>query len=161
VLFATTSFVPLARSIALANGLQDLRMVVVDHPLGGIGESALEGRIDAAFEQLVAVLEESSEQATPASDDGTPQAAGEAPDGDLAESVRATLEELRSSLANDGAGLQVVPASDGGIAVELTFTDQACMDCVVPPAILKSIILDTLQRTGLKQGVTVLDPRSG
>jgi len=160
VLFATTSFVGLARSIALASGLQDLRMVVVDHPLGGIGEQALEDRIEAASEQLVAVLNESPGAASPPTADQPSGSAG-APDTGLSTGVDAALEELRSTLANDGAGLHVGQGADGGVAVELTFTDETCMDCVIPPPILESIIMDTLQREGFEQAVEVVDPRSG
>ncbi|CAN5852031.1 hypothetical protein BH24ACT15_BH24ACT15_13380 [soil metagenome] len=167
MLFATTSFVPLAKSIALASGLQDLRMIVVDHPLGGISEEGLDRRIEAAYEQLVTVLEQSLGAAAPLVTDEAADTAGEMTEttDDSAKAivtdVDATLEELRSSLATDGAGLHVGPAGAGGIEVKLTFTDQTCMDCVIPPPILQSIIIDTLRRSGFDKPVTVVDPRLG
>ncbi len=190
ILFASTAFLPLARSIVQTSGLEDLRIVIIDHPLGGISEDDLAARIDAAYEQAVSLLEEAGEAApdgsssgpaptavtsgstngstngsaatrdadapaVPDASDAPPAAAGGVDDG-----VNAALDELRQALANDGAGLAVARASDDEIAVELTFTDETCMDCVIPPPTLEAIITDALQRSGYEQPVSVLDPRA-
>lgn len=183
ILFGSTAFVPLARSIAQTSGLTDLRMVIVDHPLGGISEDDLAQRIDDAYDQIVELLGESGEDTADAA--AAPNAAtngssanGASPNGSTAapatEAAASTvttatpadpgvdeaLDELRSALASDGAGLRVANADDDEIAVELTFTDETCMDCVIPPPILESIITDALQRNGYTQAVSVNDPRA-
>jgi hypothetical protein len=56
VLVATASFAALARQAADAYGFPDARIVVVEHPLGGIGEDDVIARaeraVDAVLERL-------------------------------------------------------------------------------------------------------------
>lgn len=132
-------------------------MVVVDHPLGGISEDQLAQRIDVAYEQVVRLLQEAVDEDAPAppSADGAMAEASSHTDA-----VEGALDELRQALANDGAGLQVERADEEQITVALTFADETCMDCVVPPPILRSIIADAMQRGGFGQDVTVVDPRT-
>ncbi len=50
VLVATTAFDGLASEVAATLGLPDIRIVAVDHPLGGADEAAVIGRADTAVE---------------------------------------------------------------------------------------------------------------
>ena len=158
-------------------------MVIVDHPLGGISDDDLRQRIDAAYDQTVELLAEADDavvdvaaanvedvdvDADVALPTDTAVAENEAQTPDEAPfrgrisphaGVDAALDELRQALANDGAGLRVRKADDAGITVELTFTDETCMDCVIPPHILQPIITDTLESNGFEQKVSVVDPR--
>ncbi len=52
----TTRFVDLTARVATTIGLPDCRIVVVDHPLGGIEDAAVDGRADAIVERIVALL---------------------------------------------------------------------------------------------------------
>ena len=56
MLVATTSFASLAAGVAETLGLPDLRIVSVEHPLGGIGEKAVLDRADAAVEPALRLL---------------------------------------------------------------------------------------------------------
>ena len=56
VVVATDAFAELAREAAEAAGLEGLRLCEVAHPVGGISESALAARAQAALEALMARL---------------------------------------------------------------------------------------------------------
>ena len=56
VLVATASFESLASGVAETLGLPDLRIVSVEHPLGGIDENAVLDRADAAVEPALRLL---------------------------------------------------------------------------------------------------------
>ena len=53
---ATTSFEALAAGVAETLGVPDLRIVAVDHPLGGIDEASVIARADAAVEPTLRLL---------------------------------------------------------------------------------------------------------
>ncbi len=53
---ATTSFEALAAGVAETLGVPDLRIVAVDHPLGGIDEASVIVRADAAVEPTLRLL---------------------------------------------------------------------------------------------------------
>lgn len=53
---ATSSFEALAAGVAETLGVPDLRIVAVDHPLGGIDEAAVIDRADAAVEPTLRLL---------------------------------------------------------------------------------------------------------
>ena len=53
---ATTGFETLAAGVAETLGVPDLRIVAVDHPLGGIDEAAVAVRADAAVEPTLRLL---------------------------------------------------------------------------------------------------------
>ena len=53
---ATSSFKALAAGVAETLGVPDLRIVAVDHPLGGIDEAAVIVRADAAVEPTLRLL---------------------------------------------------------------------------------------------------------
>ena len=55
-LIVTRTFLPLVRAQAKARKAEP-RLVVVDHPVGGLTEAELAGRIDAAYDNLVRELE--------------------------------------------------------------------------------------------------------
>ena len=56
MLVATTAFGDLAAQVADELGLPDLRIVAVDHPLGGMDETAVMSRADAAVEPTLRLL---------------------------------------------------------------------------------------------------------
>ena len=58
MLVATTAFEPLAAEVAATLGLPDMRIVAVEHPLGGAGETAVLDRADAAVEAALRLLTE-------------------------------------------------------------------------------------------------------
>ena len=53
---ATTSFQSLAAGVAETLVLPDLRIVAVEHPLGGIDEAAVIGRAEEAVEPTLRLL---------------------------------------------------------------------------------------------------------
>jgi len=53
VVFTTTRFEALTRQVAAGFGLPSLRMVVVDHPLGGTDADTIVRRADAAVEEVL------------------------------------------------------------------------------------------------------------
>ena len=56
MLVATTAFVALASEVAVTLGMPDVRIVTVEHPLGGASEAAVIDRADAAVEQALRLL---------------------------------------------------------------------------------------------------------
>ena len=53
---ATTSFEPLATEVAQTLGLPDLRIIAVNHPLGGTDEATVVDWADAAVEPTLRLL---------------------------------------------------------------------------------------------------------
>jgi hypothetical protein len=56
VVVATASFAALARKVAGAYGLPNARIVVVEHPLGGIDDDAVLERAEGAVGDVVALV---------------------------------------------------------------------------------------------------------
>ncbi len=56
MLVATTAFDALASEVAVTLGMPDVRIVAVEHPLGGAGKAAVIDRADAAVEQALRLL---------------------------------------------------------------------------------------------------------
>ncbi len=56
MLVATTAFRALAADVAATLGLPDVRIVAIEHPLGGTGEAAVLDRADAAIEPALRLL---------------------------------------------------------------------------------------------------------
>jgi len=56
VLVVTTPFVPLARYEAERRGMPDARMVVIEHPLGGIAADEVLRRADAVRALVLALV---------------------------------------------------------------------------------------------------------
>lgn len=55
ILVVTRSFLPLVKAQAKARRAEP-RLVVIDHPLGGLNESEFAGRVDAAYAGVVEEL---------------------------------------------------------------------------------------------------------
>jgi hypothetical protein len=55
VVLATTAFERQARRVASAYGL-DARIVVVEHPLGGVDEDGIRARADGAVEAVLGLV---------------------------------------------------------------------------------------------------------
>lgn len=56
VLIITRTFLPLVRAQAKARRVEP-RLVVIDHPLGGLNETELAGRIESAYQGVVGELD--------------------------------------------------------------------------------------------------------
>lgn len=56
LLVVTRTFQPLVQAQARARRVQP-RLVVIEHPLGGLDEAELAGRIDAAFDGIAGELD--------------------------------------------------------------------------------------------------------
>ncbi|MFN8028455.1 MAG: hypothetical protein U0W40_19485 [Acidimicrobiia bacterium] len=56
MVFTTTKFATLTDRVAGSYGLPDLRVVVVEHPLGGTDEATILAWADAAVDEVVAQL---------------------------------------------------------------------------------------------------------
>ena len=56
MLVATTAFEALASEVAATLGLPDMRIVAVDHPLGGADETTVIDSADSAVEQTLRLL---------------------------------------------------------------------------------------------------------
>lgn len=56
VVVTTTAFEGLTREVARSLGFPDLRVAVVEHPLGGITADAVGARADGLVESLVSLL---------------------------------------------------------------------------------------------------------
>jgi hypothetical protein len=56
VVVTTTRFVDLTERVATTIGLPDCRIAVVDHPLGGIDDTAVDARADAIVERIVTLF---------------------------------------------------------------------------------------------------------
>jgi hypothetical protein len=56
VVFTTTKFELLTRTVARSYGLPETRIVVVDHPLGGTDEATILQWADAAVDAVIARL---------------------------------------------------------------------------------------------------------
>lgn len=56
MVIATEKFAELARQSAARSGLEDARIVVVAHPVGGVSREELGRRADAATEDVVGRL---------------------------------------------------------------------------------------------------------
>ncbi|MQA86151.1 MAG: hypothetical protein GEV03_16340 [Streptosporangiales bacterium] len=52
ILFCTTPFVQMARTVTSALGAPGLRIVEIAHPLGGLREADLQQRADAAIQAV-------------------------------------------------------------------------------------------------------------
>ena len=56
VVVTTTAFEGLTWEVARSLGFQDVRVAVVEHPLGGIAADAVGARADGLVESLVSLL---------------------------------------------------------------------------------------------------------
>jgi Fe-S cluster biogenesis protein NfuA len=76
-----------------------------------------------------------------------------------AERLRHVVEELSVSLEADGGALELLGAGDGTAHVRLVLTEAACLDCIVPAAVLEKILLASMARVASITDVTLDDPR--
>ena len=56
VLVATGALRPLADRTAADLGLPDLRVVSIQHPIGGVDQATIEARADGAVDEVLALL---------------------------------------------------------------------------------------------------------
>jgi hypothetical protein len=78
-------------------------------------------------------------------------------------SVAATLETLRSYVDADGVGLSLidVDTASASVTIRLDFEDTACLDCVLPSAVIKDIAKERFEAdAGQSVRLTLIDPRT-
>jgi hypothetical protein len=70
------------------------------------------------------------------------------------------LAALRSGFQTDGADLLVESVTDGHVVIRLVVSDETCLDCIVPKAMLEGVLTTRLaqQVPGFEQ-VELIDPR--
>jgi len=56
VVICSIPFVTLAKSTARVNGVPDLPLVRIDHPLGGMAEAVVRARVEQAVPQVLAQI---------------------------------------------------------------------------------------------------------
>lgn len=147
----TAPFIPTAEAISELDGMPDYGFVTIPHPVTSLSVEQLAERARDAAAQVEALLLGTA---------GGAQAAGAA-DGHLARAdVETVLQPYRTGLQTDGADLLVDSVDDDGVALRLTFSDATCMDCVMPPPTVRSV-LTSLLSTHYGRDVTVFldDPR--
>ncbi len=76
------------------------------------------------------------------------------------EEIAVILQELRPDFNKNGADLVIEEVSDYNLTLRLTFTDDACMDCVLPGAMIERGIEKYLRQQAIHLEVTVIDPRA-
>jgi len=77
------------------------------------------------------------------------------------EDLRAAIEEAQVLVKADGARLDVIDESVGGVSFRLDLTDVECADCVLPSTSLVGVVQTLIrQRTGDNALVVrIEDPR--
>ena len=71
VLVATGELRPLTARTAVDLGLPNLRVVYVQHPIGGVDQATIEGRADGAVDEVLALLTGSTHRPDSATREGT------------------------------------------------------------------------------------------
>lgn len=150
VLLTTTKFRPVVAALAHDTGLSDIRVVVVDHPIGGVDRETLRTRGEAASERLVELFT----GARP-----FPNVAIDHVAGTEATAARA-LAELRALVAPDGADLELLALDDaaGTVRLRLLLPDAEGVGCVMPRAALEQAAVARLALHGFTT-VVIDDPR--
>ncbi len=74
--------------------------------------------------------------------------------------IEAILQELRPDFNKNGAELLIESVSEYDLTLRLSFTDDACMDCVVPGPMIERGIEKYLRQQAIHLEVTVIDPRA-
>lgn len=81
-------------------------------------------------------------------------------DQDLS-SFTVALEGLNVGLRESGAILTVESTNTIGMTIRLSLQDDACIDCIVGPDLLYSIVETAVIEAGWHSPVTIIDPRNG
>jgi Fe-S cluster biogenesis protein NfuA len=78
------------------------------------------------------------------------------------QSVATTMETLRSYVDADGGGfsLLTLDRTTASVTIRLDFTDAACLDCVLPSAVLEDIAKQQFEADAEEPvRLTLIDPR--
>ena len=79
---------------------------------------------------------------------------------DTMEAVTAALADLRGGFQADGADLEVANISGNAVTVRLVITEETCLECIVPKAVLLQIVEHSVRKTCPQvQTVELIDPR--
>lgn len=125
-MIATDSFLPLARAIAKQEGFEDLAVVTIPHPIGGLEPVALEQSLAQAVDAVVEAL-----LSSPAGEVAT---AAASPVHDAPADVSDFLSFAESRRWSDG--LPMVPPTEERVAQAVAVTGRDAGDVLgfVPPA---------------------------
>ena len=69
------------------------------------------------------------------------------------------LQELRPEFNKNGADLIVEEMTEYEVTLRLTFSDEACMDCILPGPLLEQGIARYLRQQAIDLAISVIDPR--
>ena len=159
VLIATSKFRLLAEQVAASLDAPDLRMLVVDHPLGGTPESTVVAWADGAVDDAIRLLLGTAEAPAPGeagASAATEPAGGEGTLG----AVEAAVAEIRALVEADGGDVELVTADRSTVRLRLILETAACRECVMPRAHLEQVALDRMRaHLPMLVAVEIDDPR--
>lgn len=147
----TEPFIPAAQAITDLDGLPDYGYVAIPHPVTSLSVEELAERARDVAWQVEAILLGTSRDV----------ADREAADDPLSgEAVAEVLQPYRSGLQSDGADLVVEGIRGDDVQARLTFSDETCMECVMPSATVRDVLASLLStHYGRAVTVTLEDPR--
>ncbi len=73
--------------------------------------------------------------------------------------IEEILQTLRPEFNKNGADLIIEEISAYELILRLTFSDEACMDCILPGPMIEQSIEKYLRQQAIDLSVTVVDPR--
>jgi hypothetical protein len=71
------------------------------------------------------------------------------------------LDDVRAFVTGDGADIRLVERDDahGRVTLRLDLSGVDCLECVIPPAMLSSLIVERFRKAGSTMEIVVEDPR--
>jgi len=147
----TEPFIPAAQAITELDGLPDYGYVAIPHPVTSLSVEQLAERSRDIAVQVEAIL-----LGTDRAQAGPQDGPGALTEDDVAE----VLHPYRLGLQSDGADLLVDGVRGDDVQARLTFSDETCMECVMPSATVRDVLQSLLSRH-YERAVTVTleDPR--
>jgi hypothetical protein len=147
----TEPFIPAAEVITDLDGLPDYGYVAIPHPVTSLSLEQLAARAREVARHVEAIL-----LGTDRAPVGPQSENGPLTGDDVAE----VLHPYRLGLQSDGADLLVDAVSGDDVHARLTFSDETCMECVMPSGTVREVLAGLLStHYGRAVGVTLEDPR--
>jgi hypothetical protein len=147
----TDPFIPAAQAITELDGLPDYGYVAIPHPVTSLSVEQLAERAREVAWQVEAIL-----LGTDRSSAGPQEHEGALTGDDVAE----VLHPYRLGLQSDGADLIVDAVTGDDVQARLTFSDETCMECVMPSDTVRTVLAALLTKHyGRAVTVTLEDPR--
>ena len=75
------------------------------------------------------------------------------------QNIEGILQTIRPEFNKNGADLIIEEISAYELTLLLTFSDEACMDCILPGPMIEQSIEKYLRQQAIDLSVTVVDPR--